>query len=246
MIRRRHRAPRGAEPSRSGEKAPRRGRPRSGWRGTVAERRKGASAGLRGRAGSLPPSMALPDPSESSTALVTGASSGIGEEIARQLAARGHGVTLVARREDRLKALAEELYESHGIRAEHIAADLGSDAGREEMIGKVDALGLDVEVLVNNAGFGGSGPVHRSDPARLASMVALNCEALVYLQARFSPAMADRGRGAIINIASTASFQPIPFTGTYAATKAFVLSLSESTHNELKGKGVSVTAVCPG
>lgn len=190
--------------------------------------------------------MALPEPSDTSTALVTGASSGIGDEIARQLAARGHGVTLVARREDRLKALAEELYETHGIRAEHIAADLGSEAGREEMIAKVDALGLDVETLVNNAGFGGSGPVHRSDPSRLAGMVALNCEALVYLQARFSPAMADRGQGAIINIASTASFQPIPFTGTYAATKAFVLSLSESTHNELKGKGVSVTAVCPG
>lgn len=190
--------------------------------------------------------MALPEPNDTSTALVTGASSGIGEEIARQLAARGHGVTLVARREDRLKALAEELYGTHGVRAEHVAADLGSETGREEMLGKVDALGLDVEILVNNAGFGGSGPVHRSDPARLASMVALNCEALVYLQARLSPGMADRGRGAIINIASTASFQPIPYTSTYAATKAFVLSLSEATHNEIARKGVSVTAVCPG
>jgi len=190
--------------------------------------------------------MALPDPSDTSTALVTGASSGIGEEIARQLASRGHGVTLVARREDRLKALADELYETHGVRAEHIAADLGSDSGCDEMLAKVKALGLDVEVLVNNAGFGGSGPVHRSDPARLASMVALNCETLVYLQASVSPAMADRGRGAIINIASTSAFQPIPFTSTYAATKAFVLSLSEGTHNELSGKGVTVTAVCPG
>lgn len=190
--------------------------------------------------------MALPEPNDSSTALVTGASSGIGEEIARQLAARGHGVTLVARREDRLKALAEELYDSHGIRAEYLAADLGSDSGRDAMLAKVEALGLDVEILVNNAGFGGSGPVHRSDPARLASMVALNCEALVFLQASLSSAMADRGRGAIINIASTASFQPIPFTATYAATKSFVLSLSEATHNELGAKGVSVTAVCPG
>ncbi len=190
--------------------------------------------------------MALPDPSDSSTALVTGASSGIGEEIARQLAARGHGVTLVARREDRLKALADELYETHGVRAEHFAADLGSDAGRDETLAKVQGTGLDVEILVNNAGFGGSGPVHRMDPARLASMVALNCETLVYLQASLSPAMADRGRGAIINIASTSAFQPIPFTATYAATKSFVLSLSESTHNELSGKGVSVTAVCPG
>ena len=190
--------------------------------------------------------MALPEPSETSTALVTGASSGIGEEIARQLAARGHGVTLVARREDRLRALAEELYGTHGIRAEHFAADLGTDAGRDEMLAKLEATGLEVEILVNNAGFGGSGPVHRSDPARLSAMVALNCETLVYLQARLSPAMADRGRGAIINIASTASFQPIPYTATYAATKAFVLSLSEATHNEIGRKGVTITAVCPG
>jgi short-subunit dehydrogenase len=177
---------------------------------------------------------------------VTGASSGIGEEIARQLAGRGHGVTLVARREDRLVALAEELYETHGVRAEHIAADLGSDAGRDELLAKIQGLGLDVEILVNNAGFGGSGNVHREDPKRLAGMVSLNCETLVYLQASLSPAMADRGQGAIINIASTAAFQPIPGTATYAATKAFVLNLSEATHAELGKKGVTVTAVCPG
>ncbi|HYH60229.1 MAG TPA: SDR family NAD(P)-dependent oxidoreductase, partial [Solirubrobacterales bacterium] len=122
--------------------------------------------------------MALPEPADTSTVLVTGASSGIGEEIARQLAERGYGLTLVARREDRLKALADEVYETHGVRAEHIAADLGSDQGRDAMLAKVEALDLDVEILVNNAGFGGSGPVHRSDPARLASMVALNCETL--------------------------------------------------------------------
>src|SRR5687767_1490492 len=127
--------------------------------------------------------MALPEPNDSSTALVTGASSGIGEEIASQLAARRHGVTRVARREDRIKAIAEELYDSHGIRAEYLAADLGPEAGRDAMLTKVEALDLDVEILVNNAGFGGSGPVHRSDPARLASMVALNCEALVFIQA---------------------------------------------------------------
>jgi uncharacterized protein len=190
--------------------------------------------------------MALPEPSPTSTALVTGASSGIGEAIARQLASRGHGVTLVARREDRLRALAEDLYSTHGVRAEHIAADLGAAAGRDEMLAKVKRLGLDVEILVNNAGFGGSGYVNQTDPARLASMVALNCETLVYLQASLSPAMVERRRGAIINIASTASFQPIPGTATYAATKAFVLSLSEATHNELSGVGVSVTAVCPG
>ena len=103
-----------------------------------------------------------------------------------------------------------------------------------------------MEILVNNAGFGGSGSVHRTEPARVAQMVRLNCEALVDLQARFTPAMVERGRGAVINIASTAAFQPIPGTSTYAATKAFVLALSEGTHAELASKGVSVTAVCPG
>ena len=190
--------------------------------------------------------MALPEPSPNATALITGASSGIGEEIARRLAERGHGVTLVARREDRLRALAAELTDEHGVRAEPIAADLGMQAGRDELVERVTALALDVEILVNNAGFGGSGNVHRGDPARLTQMVRLNCEALLDLQARYTPAMAERGRGAVINIASTAAFQPIPGTATYAATKAFVLALSEGTSSELSGKGVTVTAVCPG
>lgn len=190
--------------------------------------------------------MALPEPSATSTALITGASSGIGEAIARQLAERGWGVTLVARREDRLRALADELAAAHGVRAEPIGADLGTAAGRAALSEGVAALGLDVEILVNNAGFGGSGKVHSSDPDRLAEMVRLNCEALVELQARFTPGMAERGRGAVINVASMAAFQPIPGTATYAATKAFVLSLSEATHSELGGKGVAVTAVCPG
>jgi short-subunit dehydrogenase len=190
--------------------------------------------------------MALPKPSPESTALITGASSGIGEAIAEQLAERGHGVTLVARREERLQALAAELADEHDVRTEAIAADLGTAEGREAMLERLSATKLDVEILVNNAGFGGSGNVHRSDPARLAQMVQLNCEALVELQARLTPAMADRGQGAVINIASTAAFQPIPGTSTYAATKAFVLALSEGTHNELSPKGVTVTAVCPG
>jgi uncharacterized protein len=190
--------------------------------------------------------MALPEPGPTSTALITGASSGIGEVIARRLAEQGHGVTVVARREDRLRTLATELAAEHEVRAEPIAADLGAPAGRADLFERVAALGLDVEILVNNAGFGGSGNVHRSDPARLTQMVSLNCEALVELQARYTPAMVERGRGAVINIASTAAFQPIPGTATYAATKAFVLALSEGTHSELAGKGVTVTAVCPG
>jgi short-subunit dehydrogenase len=185
--------------------------------------------------------VALPVPTESSTALITGASSGIGEAIARQLAARGHGLTLVARREERLRALAEELSGRHDVRAEAIAADLGTAAARDEVASRISALGLEVEVLVNNAGFGGSG-----DREREVAMVELNCVALLDLQSRYLPAMLERRRGAVINIASTSAFQPLPGTATYAATKAFVLSLSEAVHEEVKSSGVTVTAICPG
>ncbi len=181
--------------------------------------------------------MALPAPSESATALVTGASAGIGEAIARELASRGHGVTLVARREERLSALAGELSERHGIRAEVIAADLGDAAAREQLAAQIEGLGLEVEVLVNNAGFGTAETVVDRDRERLIAMLRVNCEALLDLQARYLPAMIARGRGTVINIASTAAFQPIPGTATYAATKAFVLSLSEAVHEELKGTG---------
>jgi uncharacterized protein len=190
--------------------------------------------------------VALPEPSATSAALITGASSGIGEEIARQLAERGHNTILVARRQDRLAELAGELAGAHDIRAEAVAADLDSQEARDEMATRVEALGLDVEILVNNAGFGDAGNVHSTERERLTRMVRLNCEALVDLQARYSAQMAERGRGAIINVASTASFQPIPGTATYAGTKAFVLSLSEGTHAELAPKGVTVTALCPG
>ncbi len=190
--------------------------------------------------------MALPPPADSSTALITGASSGIGAEIARELAARGHGVTLVARREERLTELAANLAEAHGIRAEVIAADLGEDGERDRLASELEARGLTVEILVNNAGFGDNGYLNETDRERVTSMVRLNCEALLDLQARFTPAMVERRRGAVINVASTASFQPLPGTATYAATKAFVLSLSEATHQELKPVGVTVTALCPG
>jgi short-subunit dehydrogenase len=185
--------------------------------------------------------VALPEPSHSSTALVTGASSGIGEAIARELASRGHGLTLVARREERLRALADELNREHGVRADAVGADLGDAAARERVAGEIAARGLNVEILVNNAGFGGSG-----DRERLVAMVELNCVALLDLQERCLPGMVERGRGAVINVASTAAFQPLPGTATYAATKAFVLSLSEAVHEELRGTGVTLTAVCPG
>ena len=190
--------------------------------------------------------MALPPPSPSATALITGASAGIGEAIARELASRSHGVILVARREERLRALAAELRSAHGVRVEVIPADLGDAPARERLANQVDELGLEVEILVNNAGFGGAGDVAESDRERLVAMVQINCEALLDLQARYLPAMVERGRGAVINVASTAAFQPIPGSATYAATKAFVLSLSEAVHEELRGTGVTLTAVCPG
>ena len=190
--------------------------------------------------------MALPPPSDSLTALVTGASAGIGEAIARELAARGYGVTLTARREDRLRSLAEELAATYGVRAEAIGADLGDAAARDGLAAAIAELGLDVEILVNNAGFGGSGDFASAERERLVSMVELNCAALLDFQARYLPGMVERGRGAVINVASTSAFQPLPGSATYAATKAFVLSLSEAVHEELKGSGVTLTAICPG
>jgi uncharacterized protein len=190
--------------------------------------------------------MALPSPSASSTAVITGASSGIGEAIAAELAGRGHGVVVVARREDRLRELAARLGENHGVRAEFVAADLGESGGRDRLVDGVAELGLDVEILVNNAGFGDSADFIQADRERMIEMVRLNCEALLDLQGRYLPPMVDRGRGAIINIASTAAFQPMPSNATYAATKAFVLNLSEAVHEELRGTGVTLTAVCPG
>lgn len=190
--------------------------------------------------------MALPPPAGSSVALVTGASSGIGVEIARRLAARGHGLALTARREDRLNELAQELNERHGVKAAVFAADLAEASGRAGLAARIDEAGLEVEILVNNAGFGDSGDFVDTDRERNLRMIELNCAALTDLQSRYLPGMVERGRGAVINIASTASFQPIPGNAVYAATKAFVLSLSESTHGELGGTGVTLTAVCPG
>ena len=186
-------------------------------------------------------------PRSRSTALVTGASSGIGEAIARELARRGHGVTLVARREERLRELAGELRERHGVRAEVIAADLGDAAARDALAGRDRASSASRSRSWSTTPASAAAATFAdADRERLVRMVRLNCEALLDLQARYLPAMVERGRGAVINIASTAAFQPIPGTATYAATKAFVLSLTEAVHEELKGTGVTVTAVCPG
>jgi uncharacterized protein len=190
--------------------------------------------------------LALPDPSVGGTALITGASSGIGTAIARELAKRGHNVTLVARREERLKSLAAELSGEHEVEAAALACDLIDPEERDRLAGEIHGLGRSVEVLVNNAGFGSRGRFIANDPGRMVGMVRLNVEAVVDLTSRYLPGMAERGRGAVVNVASVAAFQPLPGSATYAASKAFVLSFSEALHTEQRGSGVTVTAVCPG
>jgi uncharacterized protein len=174
------------------------------------------------------------------TALVTGASSGIGEQFARQLAARGHELVLVARRVDRLEQLASELPTD----AKVVACDLTTDAA--SLGGRVQELGVEIDLLVNNAGFGTSGPFTEQDPARNAEEVRLNCEAVVTLCHAFLPRMVERRRGGIINVASSAGMQPIPYESVYAATKAFVISFTDALHTELRGSGVRVMSVNPG
>ncbi len=186
--------------------------------------------------------MALPPPSPDSTCVITGASAGIGTEFARELSRRGYGVTLVARRVERLRELAAEL----GGHAEVHACDVTDPRAR---VGLADALatrGVAVDMLVNNAGFSTSGPFFRSERGRELDMIRTNVEAVVDFCALFTPAMVERGRGAVLNVASTASFQPLPMQAGYAATKAFVLSFTEAIHAELRPKGVTVTALCPG
>lgn len=190
--------------------------------------------------------MALPDPSADRTCLVTGASSGIGAEIARRLAERGWGVTLVARREDRLRTLAEELAAGHGVRAEVLAADLTEAEARTALVGATTERGLTVAGLVNNAGFSTMAAVARSDPEREVAMVRTNVEAVAHLCSLFVPTMVEAGAGAVLNVASTAAFQPMPGQAGYAASKAFVLTYTQALGQELKGTGVTATALCPG
>ena len=189
--------------------------------------------------------MALPPPDPGSTCLVTGASSGIGADIARELARRGHGVTLAARREDRLRELADELT-GLGVRAEAIGCDVTDEASRERMAKQIADRGLTVEVLVNNAGFGSGGLFQELDTETEVRMVRTNCEAVVALTGRYVKGMVERGRGAILTTASVAGFQPLPRQVTYSATKAFALTFSEALSADLSGTGVSVTALCPG
>jgi short-subunit dehydrogenase len=180
------------------------------------------------------------------TALVTGASSGIGAEFARQLAARGADVVLVARRTDRLEGLAETLRARYGVEATTISADLARQGASEALAADVAGRGITIDVLVNNAGFATHGEFTDEDPARVHDEMALNVVAVVELTRQLLPGMVSRGRGAVVNVASTGAFQPVPTMAVYGATKAFVLSFTEALWGELQGTGVRALALCPG
>lgn len=174
-------------------------------------------------------------------ALVTGASAGLGEEFARQLSGRGWQLVLVARRKDRLDALAAQLGSSRAVEI-----DLAEAGSVERLMNDIAEAGEIVELLVNNAGFGMHGRFDKSDPERLRQMIDLNCGALSELCRAVLPAMVERKSGAILNLASTAAFQAGPGMAVYFATKAYVLSLSEALHEEVRRSGVKVSALCPG
>ena len=180
------------------------------------------------------------------TTLITGASSGIGEVFARKLAARGRNVLLVARSEDKLVTLCNELGRSSSIRAQYVALDLSKPEAPARLFDEAKKRGLTVDMLVNNAGFGSMGEFGKLDLARELNMIDLNVKSLVELTHRFLQPMLERKQGAIINVASTAAFQAVPFFATYAATKAFVLSFSEALWEENRAQGIKVLALCPG
>lgn len=188
--------------------------------------------------------MTLPRPSDRSIALVTGASSGIGEQFARQLVQRGHRIAIVARREERLTELSNELGGAEKVIP--IAADLTETADRDRLAQRIEELGAEVDVLVNNAGFGIYKPFGEAGREQEIYQVHLLVEALVDLMARYLPPMVERGRGAVINMSSTAGLQALPYNAGYSAAKSYVLTLSEAVHAEVKDRGVTVTAVCPG
>ena len=178
--------------------------------------------------------------------LITGASSGIGEEFAHRYAAQKHDLVLVARTESKLQDLAEKLRAEHGITVTVIPCDLSEPDAAERLWEETNRAGLEIDVLVNNAGFGTSGDVADESPERLEQEVRLNCLTLTGLTARYLPAMRERKNGTIINIASTAAFQPLPHMAVYGATKAFVLSFTEALWSETRKDGIRVLAVCPG
>lgn len=180
------------------------------------------------------------------TALVTGASSGIGAAFARQLAESGANLVLVARREALLEKLASELRETYGARVDVLALDLTDAASISTLATELENSNIEVDVLINNAGFATSGFFLAEDLDSLGREVDLNIKAVISLTHTFLPGMVSRGRGAVVNLASTAAFQPVPTMAVYGATKAFVLSFTEAVWAETRGTGVRVIALCPG
>lgn len=178
--------------------------------------------------------------------LITGASSGIGEAFARRLAEEGHNLVLVARSEDKLRILCDELKAKNDITAHFIAVDLIDFEADERLFKETEKHGLEVDWLINDAGFGSGGDFARLDLERELEMINLNISALVAITHRYLQKMRERKRGTIINVSSAAGFQPIPFMATYAATKAFVSSFSEAIAEENRPFGIQVLALCPG
>jgi len=180
------------------------------------------------------------------TALVTGASGGIGEELAKLIASKGVDLVLVARSGDKLQRLAESLTAAHKVQVHCLALDLSTPSSAAQVESFLESKKLSIDFLINNAGFGTFGPFVESDLAGELGQIQLNVTTLTHLTRLLLPAMVRRGKGRILNVASTAAFQPGPMMAVYYATKAYVLSFSEALANELKGTGVTSTCLCPG
>ena len=179
-------------------------------------------------------------------ALVTGASSGIGTALSRELAAGGTHLVLTARRKNRLDELAKELTTKHRVMAEVFTADLADSDAPERIFAFTKEKGIQIDLLINNAGFGQYGEFHSIEKQRLLDMVQVNCHAVVHLTRLYLPEMVARRRGDVLILASTASFQAVPYIATYAATKAFDLLFAEGLAEEMKPYGIRVCALCPG
>jgi uncharacterized protein len=184
----------------------------------------------------------LPPPRKGGAAVVTGASSGIGEQFARELSRRGYQLVLIARRADKLRAIADSL----GGDTHVLAIDLSAPAERASLPDQLAELGLVAEILVNNAGMSNLGPVAASDPDAELRLIEVDVSAVVDLCSRFVPGMVGRGQGAVLNVASVGAFGPVPGQATYGAAKAFVLSYTDALRQELRGTGVSAATLCPG
>ncbi len=185
-------------------------------------------------------------PAAAKTALITGASSGIGEAFAKRFASAGYNIVLVARSADKLKALAASLTAEHGVKTHVAAADLSLPDAAKKLALSMQRARRPIDVLVNCAGVLEHGPFADMAAARHQQMIDLNVSGLTAMLAHFVPMMMARGQGKVLNVASIAAFQPVPSLATYAATKAYVLSLTESLSEECKGTGVTLTALCPG